>query len=136
MYESECTERWGWMYMYYRKLSDGEAQWGYVAAPHHCACRIHPKPSFLTGGQNGGGITPVPSTESPGRTLPNQSVPQLIRQIPVGGGGLGSIGGNQGGGQVGGGGAGSAGQSFTSSAAVAPPPISEELTRPEVGEEI
>lgn len=29
MYESECTERWGWMYMYYQQ--EGKApQWGFV----------------------------------------------------------------------------------------------------------
>lgn len=41
-YYSECTERYGWMYMYYRRLDDPDQvpQWGYVAAPHHCACKI------------------------------------------------------------------------------------------------
>ncbi|XP_054722076.1 uncharacterized protein LOC129231739 [Uloborus diversus] len=45
LYESECTERYGWMYMYYRKLDDPFRipQWGFVAAPHHCACKIIPK---------------------------------------------------------------------------------------------
>ncbi|RWS28798.1 hypothetical protein B4U80_02951, partial [Leptotrombidium deliense] len=41
-YHSECTERFGWMYMYYKKQSSDEAQWGFVAAPHHCACKIQP----------------------------------------------------------------------------------------------
>lgn len=63
MYESECTERNGWMYMYY-KPENKPAQWGFVngksaglelkflvsfgpflpqPAPHHCACRLKPK---------------------------------------------------------------------------------------------
>lgn len=44
-YESECTERYGWMYMYYRRVDDPYRipQWGFVAAPHHCACKITPK---------------------------------------------------------------------------------------------
>ncbi|KAG8188999.1 hypothetical protein JTE90_019011 [Oedothorax gibbosus] len=45
LYESECTERYGWMYMYYRRTDDPfrTPQWGFVAAPHHCACKITPK---------------------------------------------------------------------------------------------
>ncbi|GFY66032.1 uncharacterized protein TNIN_393781 [Trichonephila inaurata madagascariensis] len=45
LYESECTERYGWMYMYYRRVDDPyrTPQWGFVAAPHHCACKITPK---------------------------------------------------------------------------------------------
>lgn len=44
-YDSECTERYGWMYMYYRRVDDPYRipQWGFVAAPHHCACKITPK---------------------------------------------------------------------------------------------
>ncbi len=41
-YHSECTERFGWVYMYYRKAPTEQPQWGYVAAPHHCACKIQP----------------------------------------------------------------------------------------------
>lgn len=41
MFESECTERYGWMYMYY-KVEGKPAQWGYVNAPHHCACKLKP----------------------------------------------------------------------------------------------
>ena len=40
LYHSECTERFGWVYMYYKKDPSEDAQWGYVAAPHHCACKI------------------------------------------------------------------------------------------------
>ncbi|KAF8790070.1 uncharacterized protein LOC129960063 [Argiope bruennichi] len=45
LYESECTERYGWMYMYYKRVDDPyrTPQWGFVAAPHHCACKITPK---------------------------------------------------------------------------------------------
>ncbi|KAH9493794.1 hypothetical protein DERF_014523 [Dermatophagoides farinae] len=57
LYESECTERFGWMYMYYIPIitadnNDGDgsnngierqAQWGFVNAPHHCACKLKPK---------------------------------------------------------------------------------------------
>ncbi|XP_022244532.1 uncharacterized protein LOC111086347 [Limulus polyphemus] len=46
LYESECIERLGWVYMYYRRLDDfssKEPQWGPVAVPHHCACKITPK---------------------------------------------------------------------------------------------
>lgn len=43
LYHSECTERHGWVYMYYRKVGEEQAKWGYVAAPHHCACKIQPK---------------------------------------------------------------------------------------------
>ncbi|KFM73911.1 hypothetical protein X975_20414, partial [Stegodyphus mimosarum] len=45
LYDSECTERYGWMYMYYRRIDDPfrTPQWGFVAAPHHCACKITPK---------------------------------------------------------------------------------------------
>ncbi|XP_071043424.1 uncharacterized protein [Parasteatoda tepidariorum] len=45
LYDSECTERYGWMYMYYRRVDDPfrTPQWGFVAAPHHCACKITPK---------------------------------------------------------------------------------------------
>lgn len=45
LYDSECTERYGWMYMYYRSIDDPfrRPQWGFVAAPHHCACKITPK---------------------------------------------------------------------------------------------
>ncbi|KAI2798664.1 hypothetical protein RDWZM_004489 [Blomia tropicalis] len=42
LYESECTERFGWMYMYY-KPENKPPQWGFVNAPHHCACRLKPK---------------------------------------------------------------------------------------------
>ncbi|RWS08971.1 hypothetical protein B4U79_17732 [Dinothrombium tinctorium] len=42
IYHSECTERLGWMYMYYKKQGSDEAQWGFVASPHHCACKIQP----------------------------------------------------------------------------------------------
>lgn len=42
LFESECTERSGWMYMYY-KPENKPAQWGFVNAPHHCACRLKPK---------------------------------------------------------------------------------------------
>ncbi|CAG2119189.1 unnamed protein product [Medioppia subpectinata] len=43
LYHSECTERNGWMYMYYKKANDKAPQWGYVSAPHHCACKLQPK---------------------------------------------------------------------------------------------
>lgn len=43
-YHSECTERFGWIYMYHRKSPKEQPQWGYLAAPHHCACRIQPLP--------------------------------------------------------------------------------------------
>ncbi|XP_074594242.1 uncharacterized protein LOC141849697 [Brevipalpus obovatus] len=42
-FKSECAERDGWFRVYYRKISTGEKEWGPVAAPHHCACKIHPK---------------------------------------------------------------------------------------------
>lgn len=45
LYESECTERKGWMYLYYRPL-EGEnraAKWGYVSVNHHCVCKVTPK---------------------------------------------------------------------------------------------
>lgn len=45
LYDSECTERKGWMYLYYRPL-EGEnrvAKWGYVSANHHCVCKVTPK---------------------------------------------------------------------------------------------
>ncbi|XP_015783224.1 uncharacterized protein LOC107361120 [Tetranychus urticae] len=43
LYNSECTERNGWVYMLHKKPGDEAPQWGYVAAPHHCACKIQPK---------------------------------------------------------------------------------------------
>ncbi|XP_076346585.1 uncharacterized protein LOC143244922 isoform X1 [Tachypleus tridentatus] len=45
LYESECTERLGWVYMYYRRQDspDKRAQWGPVAVPNHCACKITPR---------------------------------------------------------------------------------------------
>jgi hypothetical protein len=43
LYQSECTERNGWMYMYYRQMNSKTPQWGYVSAPHHCACKLQPK---------------------------------------------------------------------------------------------
>ncbi|UXI15370.1 coatomer subunit epsilon [Sarcoptes scabiei] len=42
LYESECTERFGWMYMYYQQ-DDQPPKWGFVNAPHHCACKLRPK---------------------------------------------------------------------------------------------
>ena len=33
--------------MYYRKSPEEPAQWGYVEAPHHCACKIQPKVSLV-----------------------------------------------------------------------------------------
>ncbi|XP_023225657.1 uncharacterized protein [Centruroides vittatus] len=41
-FRSECTERYGWVYVYYRKLDppNSAPEWGYVAVPHHCACKI------------------------------------------------------------------------------------------------
>ncbi|KAI1301835.1 hypothetical protein HDE_02747 [Halotydeus destructor] len=47
LYQSECTERFGWMYMYYKKSPEEAAQWGYVEAPHHCACKIQPKAGLV-----------------------------------------------------------------------------------------
>ncbi|XP_076314821.1 uncharacterized protein LOC143227220 [Tachypleus tridentatus] len=50
LYESECIERLGWMYMYYRRrgIPNEGPQWGPVAVPHHCTCKITPKffPNF------------------------------------------------------------------------------------------
>ncbi|KAH9421295.1 hypothetical protein DERP_013744 [Dermatophagoides pteronyssinus] len=58
LFESECTERYGWMYMYYKPINNDDnnggdnsndngnerqAQWGFVNAPHHCACKLKPK---------------------------------------------------------------------------------------------
>ncbi|CAG2161027.1 unnamed protein product [Oppiella nova] len=43
LYHSECTERNGWMYMYYKQANNKPPQWGYVSAPHHCACKLQPK---------------------------------------------------------------------------------------------
>ncbi|XP_076373251.1 uncharacterized protein LOC143258120 [Tachypleus tridentatus] len=45
LYESECIEKLGWVYMYHRRLdSPGQkAQWGPVAVPSHCACTITPR---------------------------------------------------------------------------------------------
>jgi len=48
LYHSECTERFGWIYMYYRKSPSDAPQWGYVAAPHHCACKIQPNPATMS----------------------------------------------------------------------------------------
>lgn len=45
LYDSECTERKGWMYLYYRPI-EGEnraAKWGYVSVNHHCVCKVTPK---------------------------------------------------------------------------------------------
>ncbi|XP_064487935.1 uncharacterized protein LOC135400128 [Ornithodoros turicata] len=44
-YDSECTERKGWMYLYYRPLEgdDRNARWGYVSVNHHCVCKVTPK---------------------------------------------------------------------------------------------
>ncbi|XP_022250835.1 uncharacterized protein LOC111087673 [Limulus polyphemus] len=42
MYESECIERLGWVYMYYRRRGE-KAQWGPVAVPSHCVCIITPR---------------------------------------------------------------------------------------------
>ncbi|KAH7939779.1 hypothetical protein HPB52_017368 [Rhipicephalus sanguineus] len=44
-YDSECTERKGWMYLYYRPLEgeDRVAKWGYVSVNHHCVCKVTPK---------------------------------------------------------------------------------------------
>ncbi len=30
-------------YMYYRQMNSKAPQWGYVSAPHHCACKLQPK---------------------------------------------------------------------------------------------
>lgn len=45
LYDSECTERKGWMYLYYRPLEgeDRAAKWGYVSVNHHCVCKVTPK---------------------------------------------------------------------------------------------
>ncbi|CAN8022824.1 unnamed protein product, partial [Ixodes persulcatus] len=45
LYDSECTERKGWMYLYYRPLEgeDRTAKWGYVSVNHHCVCKVTPK---------------------------------------------------------------------------------------------
>ena len=43
LYHSECTERHGWVYMYHKKRDKKEAEWGYIASPHHCACKIQPR---------------------------------------------------------------------------------------------
>lgn len=45
LYDSECTERKGWMYLYYRPLEgeDHSAKWGYVSVNHHCVCKVTPK---------------------------------------------------------------------------------------------
>ena len=43
LYHSECTERYGWVYMLYKEANSEIPQWGYVTAPHHCACKIQPK---------------------------------------------------------------------------------------------
>lgn len=44
-YDSECTERKGWMYLYYKPLEGEErnARWGYVSVNHHCVCKVTPK---------------------------------------------------------------------------------------------
>ncbi|XP_057369207.1 uncharacterized protein LOC130690215 [Daphnia carinata] len=45
--QSTCEMRPGWANMLHVKLSALDAslapQWGYVAVPHHCACRIYPR---------------------------------------------------------------------------------------------
>lgn len=45
--QSTCEMRPGWANMLHIKLStlesNGAPLWGYVAVPHHCACRIYPR---------------------------------------------------------------------------------------------
>lgn len=36
------------MYLYYKRETSDAPQWGYVEAPHHCACKIQPKIGLLT----------------------------------------------------------------------------------------
>ncbi|KAL3250742.1 hypothetical protein MRX96_055390 [Rhipicephalus microplus] len=46
MYNSECTERSGFMILYHRKsgsANDSLPSWGAVEVPHHCTCKITPK---------------------------------------------------------------------------------------------
>lgn len=45
LYNSECTERPGFMHLYHRKIAggDGTASWGAVEVPHHCTCKITPR---------------------------------------------------------------------------------------------
>ncbi|XP_049511531.1 uncharacterized protein LOC119464520 isoform X2 [Dermacentor silvarum] len=45
-YDSECTERSGFMILYHRKsgsANDSLPSWGAVEVPHHCTCKITPK---------------------------------------------------------------------------------------------
>jgi hypothetical protein len=45
--QSTCEMRPGWANMLHVKLATLDTslppQWGYVAVPHHCACRIYPR---------------------------------------------------------------------------------------------
>ncbi|KAH9380586.1 hypothetical protein HPB48_020366 [Haemaphysalis longicornis] len=46
LYDSECTERSGFMILYHRKSGaegDNQPSWGAVEVPHHCTCKITPK---------------------------------------------------------------------------------------------
>ncbi|XP_077494373.1 uncharacterized protein LOC144105031 [Amblyomma americanum] len=46
LYDSECTERSGFMILYHRKsgsTNDTLPSWGAVEVPHHCTCKITPK---------------------------------------------------------------------------------------------
>ncbi|CAN7995442.1 unnamed protein product [Ixodes hexagonus] len=45
LYDSECTERPGFMILYHRKIGteDNTPSWGAVEVPHHCTCKITPK---------------------------------------------------------------------------------------------
>ena len=43
--QSACEMRPGWANMLHRRKDavHSTPQWGYVAVPHHCGCRIYPR---------------------------------------------------------------------------------------------